>query len=235
MHCSGALRLLANSVDGNYPKSSTSVELAIRDRIELDKEILPVFYPKGGTFFLQGQPARGVFLLRTGQTKESIVSYNGRTAIVRVAGPGVMLGLSAVLTGAPHESTVETLEPTHADFVRRNFFLRLLEKSPQLSHVVTSQLSNSCTEAYATIRYVSFCGSVAEKVARLLLHWAECPLSNRPGNTAGVRIRVTLTHEEIGQLVGITRESMTRSLGKLREKKWVITNGSIWTITNMEA
>lgn len=52
---------------------------------------------------------------------------------------------------------------------------------------------------------------------------------------AGVRIRVTLTHEEISQFIGSTRETTSRTLGEFREKKWITVNGSVWTITNERA
>jgi CRP-like cAMP-binding protein len=101
--------------------------------------------------------------------------------------------------------------------------------------MVASQLVRNCEEAYAAIRYLGVSGSVSEKLARLLLHWAEYPLANQSRATAGVRIRVTLTHEEISQFVGSTRETTSRVLAELREKKWITTNGSIWTITNKDA
>ena len=235
MHFSGALQLRGNSLADDYFGSDISAGLAKRDSIELAAGILPVFYPKGGMFFLEGQSATGVFLLRTGRVKESMVSKKGKTAIVRVVGPGVILGLSAVLTGAPHDSTAETLEPTHADFVRKAPFLHLLKTSGQLGQMVASQLSRNCKEAYTAIRCLGLSGSVAERLARLLLQWAECPLPNQNGDTGKLRFRVTLTHEEISQFVGSTRETMSRILGQLREKKWITTNGSIWTIANEAA
>ena len=235
MHLSGSLQPRRNSLDGDYFESDISAGLAKQHAAELVAEILPVFYPKGGMFFLEGQAAKGVFFLRTGRAKESMVLSKGKTAIVRVVGPGVILGLSAVLTGTPHECTAETLEPAHADYVRKVAFLHSLKVSRQLSQMVASQLIRDCKDAYAGIRCLGVFGSVSEKFARLLLQWAECPLANQNGDDVGVRIRVTLTQEEIGQIVGTTRESITRILGVLRKKKWITTNGSIWTITNEDA
>jgi CRP/FNR family transcriptional regulator len=204
-----------------------------RDSVELVAGILPVFYLKGEVLFLQGQRASGVFLLCSGRAKESMVANTGRTAVVRVVGPGVILGLTSVLTDEPHESTVEVLEPTRADFVRKVPFLHLLKTSSHLSQMVAGQLSRNCKEAYASIRCIGLSGSVSERIARLLLHWAECPLAN--GGPVGVRIRVTLTQEEISQCIGSTRETTSRMLGEFRDKKWITVNGSIWTINNEEA
>lgn len=235
MHSSsGALQLRENSASIDYFEKGISTGLSKRDSAMLASEILPVFYPKGGLFFLEGQPATGVFLLRSGRAKESMASHRGKTAIVRVVSPGVILGLSAVLTGSLHDSTVETLEPTHADFVRKALFLRLLKNSVHLGQMVASQLNRNCREAYAAIR-VGISGSMAERLARLLLQWAEVPLANSNGGSRGVRIRVALTHEEISQFIGSTRETTSRILGEFREKKWITVNGSIWTLTDEKA
>lgn len=235
MHRTGALQLPRHPLGDDDFAGAISTALAKRDSAELAAGILPVFYPKGGLLFLQGQWATGVFLLRSGRAKESMVSNTGRTAGVRVVGPGVILGLSSVLTNAPHESTVETLEPTHADFLRKVTFLHFMKTSAHLSQLVANQLSRNCKEAYASIRCLGLSGSVSERLARLFLQWAECPLANRNGDAVGVRIRVTLTHEEISQFVGSTRETTSRILGEFRDKKWITVNGSIWTITNEDA
>lgn len=235
MHSSAALQLRRTLLDGDLVESHEPAGLAIRDSTELAAVVLPVFYPKGGVFFMEGQSATGVFLLRSGRTKESMVSNKGKTAIVRVAGPGVILGLSAVLTHMPHESTAETLEPTQADFLRKAPFLQLLKTSAHLSQIVATQLSGNCKEAYAAIRCLGLSGSVAERLARLLLQWAERPIPNQNGDAATLRFRVTLTHEEVSQFVGSTRETISRILGGFRDKNWISMNGSIWTITNESA
>jgi CRP/FNR family transcriptional regulator, cyclic AMP receptor protein len=235
MHSSATLQLRRISLDGDVFESREPSGLASRDSIEMAAAVLPVFYPKGGMFFMEGQSVTGVFLLRSGRAKESMVSKQGKTAIVRVVGPGAILGLSAVLTDMPHESTAETIEPTHADFLRKAPFLRLLKTSAHLSQIVAAQLSSNCKEAYAVIRCLGLSGSVAERLARLLLQWAEHPLPNQNGGKANLCFRVTLTHEEISQFVGSTRETMSRILSGFREKKWITMNGRIWSIDNESA
>jgi len=232
MHSKAALQLHRVSSPVECLGSRLSGVLTKQDSIELAAGILPVFYPNGGLFFMEGQPASGVFLLRTGKVKETVVSHRGKTAIVRVAGPGDILGLSAVLVSGTYESSAETLEPTHADFMRKAAFLRGLSTSPQLAKMVATQLSRNCKEAYDAIRSFGLSTSVSEKVARLLLHWAECPLTNGNSDPMGIRIRVTFTHEEMAQFVGSTRETISRALAEFRRRKWLSVRGSVWTILN---
>jgi CRP/FNR family transcriptional regulator, cyclic AMP receptor protein len=232
MHSKVALQLQRVSPPVECLGNGLSGVLTKQDSIELAAGILPVFYPNGGLFFMEGQPASGVFLLRSGKVKESIASNKGKTAIVRVAGPGDILGLSAVLAGDIYQSSAETLQPTHADFMRKAPFLRLLNTSAELAKMVATQLSRNCKEAYDSIRCFGLCASVSERVACLLLQWAECPLTNVSPNTVGIKIRVPFTHEEMAQFVGSTRETMSRVLAEFRRRKWLSVAGSVWTIVN---
>jgi CRP/FNR family transcriptional regulator len=161
-----------------------------------------------------------------------MVSSAGRVAILRVVGPGVILGVAAVLTGTPHQSTVETLEPCHADFLAKTQFLDLLKTSSHLAKTVASQLNRDCKDAYASVRCLGLSGSMSGRLARLILNWAEYPMANEDKNAAKIRIRVILTREEIGQSIGSTRETASRVLGEFQEKQWITMNGDVWTISN---
>jgi CRP/FNR family cyclic AMP-dependent transcriptional regulator len=182
------------------------------------RDLFLCFFYKGRVVLLEGQRATGVFLMRGGTAKESMVSSSGRIAIIRVVGPGVILGLSAALGGTPHESTVEALEPCHADFLEKTMFLHLLKTSSRLGKTVAGQLNRDCKDAYASVRRLGLSGSVSGKLARLILHWAESPMANDDKNAAKIRIRVILTREEIGQAMGTTRETTSRMLGGIPGK-----------------
>lgn len=235
MPAKGALQSRRTPPDGEWLGGETRKGLAKQDVMEMEAGSHPVFFPKGGMFFLEGQFAAGVFLLRRGTAKESMVSSTGRIAIIRVVGPGAILGVAAVLTGTPHDYTVETLEPCHADFLAKTQFLDLLKTSSHLGKTVADQLNRDLKDAYASVRCLGLSGSVSGRLARLILHWAEYPMANEDKNAAKKRIRVILTREEIGQSMGTTRETVSRMLGEFQEKRWITMNGSVWTITNQDA
>jgi CRP/FNR family transcriptional regulator, cyclic AMP receptor protein len=224
---SGEIRNHVNSLE-----TGISPVLAEKHAAELAAEILPIRCPKGGLLFSEGQMANGVFLMHSGRAKESVISSTGKTAILGVVGPGEILGLSAILTGGLFGSTVETLESTCVHYVRKAFFLHLLKNSSEFSQKVSAQLIRNCERANAGIRRIGVSSSAAGRFARLVLEWAECPLSNANQGATGTRILVTLTHEEISQCMGSSRETMTRILGKLRRKKWISTAGTVWTVSN---
>ena len=85
-------------------------------------------YPQGAVLFVEGQMPRGIFVLCKGGVKLSINSPSGRTMIVKLAEPGEVLGLSATISGKPYEVTAETIDPCQVNFVKREDFLKFLER-----------------------------------------------------------------------------------------------------------
>jgi CRP/FNR family transcriptional regulator len=181
---------------------------------------------------LEGQPPRGVFVLCTGRAKLSTTSSEGKSMILRIAEPGEVLGLTAAVSGTPYEATVETLEPSQANFISQTEFLRFLQEYPDVGLRVARQLTHNCKCAYDEIRSLGLSNSVPEKLAKLILQWAEHPLElsvKKPHETA---ICVTLTQEEIAQLTGTSRETVSRILAVFRRKGWLRVKGATWTILN---
>ncbi|HYL91816.1 MAG TPA: Crp/Fnr family transcriptional regulator [Alphaproteobacteria bacterium] len=191
-------------------------------------------YPKGALLCLEGQPPRGVFILCSGRAKLSTTSAEGKTIILRVAEPGEVLGLTAVVSHSPYEATAETLEPTQANFIPQADFIRFLEDNPEIGAKVTQQLTHNCKSAYEEIRSLGLSASVPEKLARLLLRWSDHPVKTANG-TNEIMLRVTLTQEEIAQLVGTSRETVSRVLSDFKKKGWLRVRGTSWAILNKPA
>jgi CRP/FNR family transcriptional regulator len=193
-------------------------------------------YPKGTLLCLEGQSARGVFVLCTGRAKLSTTSSEGRSIILRVAEPGEVLGLTAAVSNTPYEATVETLEPTQANFISQSDFLRFLEEYPEVGMKVAKQLTHNCKCAYDEIRSIGLSNSVPERIAKLLLTWAQHPL-DLPSRKKSqeIAMRVTLTQEEIAQFAGTSRETVSRVLGEFKRKGWLRVKGATWVVLNKQA
>ena len=188
-------------------------------------------YPGGAVLFLEKQDAHGVFVLCAGEVKLSISSSAGRTLILRIAKPGEILGLMAVLAKTPYEVTAETLHPCQVAFIRREDFLSMLGKHPEMCGGVVKQLTTLYNGACEQLRTVGLSASAPEKMARLLLDWA----SEGKPTKSGTQIKLPLTHEEIAEFVGTTRETVTRTLSEFRNKRLVILQGSTLTIADRAA
>jgi len=185
-------------------------------------------YPAQAVLFMEGQIPRGVYLLCKGRVKLTMNSADGRTLIVRICGPGELLGLHGALSGEPYESTAEALQPCQVNFVRRDDFLKLLREHGDASAAAMQQMSNGYREVCQEVRYLGLSRSASEKVAQFLLESS----ANAQETTQGKRFSLGLTHEEISQVVGISRETVTRTMTEFRSKMLIATKGSVVVIRN---
>ncbi len=188
-------------------------------------------YPKGATLFVEGQAARGVFILCNGRVKLSTSSTDGKTLIVRIADPGEVLGLPATVTGKAYELTADVIEPTQANFIPRADFLAFLRDHGEASLRVAQQLGETYHAAVAEMRSIGLSRSAGEKLARFLLDWC----SSRGNGKGEIRAQLTLTHEEIAQMIGASRETVTRLFADFKKKQFLQIKGSMLIIRDKSA
>ncbi|MFZ0478988.1 MAG: Crp/Fnr family transcriptional regulator [Terriglobales bacterium] len=187
--------------------------------------------PSGAVLFVEGQSPRGVFILCSGRVKLTTTSRDGKTLILRIAQAGGVLGLHGTALGKPYELTAETLQPCQIVFIKREDFVKFLQSNADACLSAAQHLSYSCHTAYAMVRSLGLSHSVSEKLARLLLEWA----SNGNQTGEGIRVKISLTHEEIAQHIGTSRETVTRVLGEFRQKELARLRGSTLLISNKVA
>jgi len=189
-------------------------------------------YPQKGVLFVEGQMPRGIFVLCKGRVKLSINSPSGRTDIVKLVEPGEVLGMSATISGKPYQVTAETIDPCQVNFVKRDDFLRFLKDDVEACFKVAEQLSekyhNACKEAGS----LGLSHSAAEKLAKLLLEWSA---KAGDGSKAEPRLKLRLTHEEIAQMIGTSRETVTRLFAEMKKHQIVQSKGSTLVIRNTSA
>lgn len=191
-------------------------------------------YPQNAVLFVEGQAPRGVFMICRGQAKLSVVSQDGRTLILKIAGPGEVLGLSACVTGKQYECTVETLSPCQVNFVRLDDFLRFIREDSDACLKAAAQISRQYNNACRELRWVGLSRSADWRLASLLVGWSE---DQADGNvTNGSRaFKLTLTHEEIAQMIGTTRETVTRAMARFKKQKLIEVRGATLLVRNMAA
>jgi CRP/FNR family transcriptional regulator, cyclic AMP receptor protein len=179
-------------------------------------------YPKGALLFVEGEQPRGVFILCSGRAKLTTTSTEGRTLIVKIANHGEILGASAAILGKPYEVSAELLEPSQVSFIRREDFLRFLNAYSEACMHTAQQLSEKYEAAQREIRSLGLAHTTSEKLAKLLLGWSD----EGEVTPQGTRMQVLLTHEEIAQMIGTTRETVTRLLSDFKRKKLISVKGS---------
>lgn len=188
----------------------------------LDAIKFTAIYPKGSLLFVEGEEPRGVFILCSGRVKLTTSSTEGKTLIVKVAEAGEVLGASSTILGKPYEVSAETLEPSQANFIKREDFLKFLNTDVEACMHTAQQLSQKYQSAQREIRSLGLAQTTSEKLAKLLLDWA----ARGEETPKGTRLTVLLTHEEIAQMIGTTRETVTRILSTFKKKRLIEVKGS---------
>jgi len=190
-------------------------------------------YPGGAILFVEGQMPRGAFVLCSGKVKLSTTSREGKVLILKIAEPGEALGLSALISGTPYEVTAETSGPCQVNFLRRDALMKLLEQHGELGLRAAQALSKEFQSAYRDIHELVLARSSAGKLARLLLSWTSG--REEAEDAREIRVRSVLTHEEMAQMIGSSRETVTRLLSELKKKELIRLEGSTLVIRNRTA
>jgi CRP/FNR family transcriptional regulator len=176
---------------------------------------------RGARLFHENSPGQGVYVICSGQVKLSCTSKEGRTLILKIAMPGDVLGLGAVISGAKYEVTAEAVQPTEVKSIRREEFLSFLKKHGQASLHAAKALSEEYKAAFFDARRLALSGSTAGRLASVLLDWARNESAGKPN----LKLTMALTHEELANLVGCSRETMTRMLGRFKREKLISVRG----------
>lgn len=185
-------------------------------------------YPKGTTLFIEGQPSTGIFMLCQGRVKLSTCSKDGKVIILRIAEAGEALGLSAAVSNLTYEATAEVLEPCQVNFVRKDDFLGFLQHNAPACGNAIRQLSENYHSAYAQICSFGLSSSVADRLAKLFLGWC------KTSHNGSVHLKITYTHEEIAEMIGTSRETVSRLLKDFKDKELITLKGSDLVILDKE-
>jgi CRP/FNR family transcriptional regulator len=198
----------------------------------LEPLLAPSAYPSNVVLFSETQPASGIYVVLDGEVKLSINSSDGRRLSFHIAKAGEVLGLSSTLSGGTYEMTADTLYPAKIAHISRQVFLQFLSRHPDVYPIVTREISRSFNLACEQLRMVGLSSSVPERLARLLLVWSDEP-GQKPDRAA--RFRLSLTHEEIGEFIGASRETVTRTLSIFKNRHLVAQHGCTLTIPSRVA
>jgi len=212
---------------GEFFKALSAEALA-----DLEPLLVASSYPSGMILFTESEASKGIYVVLDGEIKLSINSSDGRRLSSHIAKAGEMLGLSSTLTGGEYEMTADVLYPAKIAHLSRQIFLQFLARHPEVYQIVTREVSRSFNLACEQLRMVALSNSVPERLARLLLVWSDEP-GQKPER--GARCRLSLTHEEIGEFIGASRETVTRTLSIFKNRHLVAQHGCTLTIPSRMA
>jgi len=187
--------------------------------------------PAGAILFVEGQSPRGMFILCSGRVNLSTTSREGKILTLKTAEAGEALGLSAAISGLGYETTAETATPSQLNFVDRRHLLDLMQSHSEVGMHTAQSLSRDFHSAYRDIHDLVLTRSSAGKLARLLLSQSHVQVAEEVES----RIHSSMTHEEMAQRIGASRETVTRLLSHLKRKQLIRLDGPTLVIRNRDA
>jgi CRP/FNR family transcriptional regulator, cyclic AMP receptor protein len=186
----------------------------------------PILFPAGAAIFTEKMGNKGVYLIQEGEVKLSVNSPDGRRLSLRVLRRGELIGLSSTLTGCPYDFTTEALFTSRMGHIGRKDFLNFLSRHPETHSRIMIELCRQYSLACDQLRTLGLAASAPERLARLLLDWGEHGHKTELGTT----VHFAMTHEEIGEFIGASRETVTRTLATFKGLGIVTFHGATLTI-----
>jgi CRP/FNR family cyclic AMP-dependent transcriptional regulator len=190
-----------------------------------------VSLPAQAPLFAQGEDARFLYLICSGYIKLTAGTSKEREMIVRVAGPGSMLGLYAVLSHGAYEVSAESLTAAQLRPVERDRFQNFLRSHKEAQMRAVQCICQEYRFALQDACRIALAETVAGRLGHLLIE-----LSHQIGEriNGGFRFPLLLTHEEMASMTCTTRETVTRTLGQFRKDGWITIEDAIVTVNRPE-
>ncbi len=190
-------------------------------------------YPARAVVVSQGEPANALFGIMRGRLKVVSSGPDGRDTVLGIMGQGEVFGEVALLDGGTRSATCTAVEPCELMAIDREPFLELLEQSPGIAVKLLHVLSGRLRRLSQRSEDAAFL-DVPSRLARSLLDLAT-RFGERPrGTTSGIVITLKLSQQELGDLVGATRESVNKHLKDWARQGLVEIDGGRMTISDIE-
>ena len=188
-------------------------------------------FSKDNVIILAEEEGDTLFILKKGKVKVSIVSEGGREVILSLLGPGSVFGELSLLDGKPRSANVVAIEETDLLMLRRADFLQLIYKTPQIATALLAELATRMRKTDRQIEGLALL-DVTSRISDTLLQLA----TEQGAETAdGVTIESRPTHQELANMSGTTRETVSRVLKRLEGQGYINRNGRKITILREEA
>jgi CRP/FNR family cyclic AMP-dependent transcriptional regulator len=223
----------ANPDDAPWSGGSETLFRGFTIKEQSDFELLASYFQCPATRILicEGEePSRILFLLE-GAVNISMTSSDGRRLFLGVAGAGETLGLASAISGNGSEIQAEARYPCRIASLQRKDFLEFLLHHPAASQNACRELCLHYTGACERLRILGLTTSATSRLAYLLLEWCKAGQQT----SAGIQIRCALTHGEIGDYIGASRETVTRTLTDFRSHDLMSSRGTTLIVTSRSA
>jgi CRP-like cAMP-binding protein len=181
-------------------------------------------FPKHKTIVEEGAPGDYMYIISEGRVKVTKLSGDGREKILELLEVGDFFGEMSLFDEAPRSASVKAMSDVRILALARNDFLRLLSRSPDLALSVIQELTRRLRQVDEQASSLSF-QRVKERTMGLLVRLAKDASSHE-----GRRKTPVLTHQQIADMIGTSRETVTRAVKGLKEEGWLEQEGKHYLV-----
>ncbi len=185
-------------------------------------------FPKHKTIVEEGLPGDYMYVIREGRVKVTKLSGDGREKILELLEEGAFFGEMSLLDSAPRSASVKALTDVRILALARNDFLNVLRRSSDLALAVIHELTQRLRQQDEQASSLSF-QRVKERTQGLLVRLARDETA-----VPGRRATPTLTHQQIADMIGTSRETVTRAVKGLKEERWLEQEGKRYLVPIQE-
>ncbi|AFL96998.1 Crp/Fnr family transcriptional regulator [Ornithobacterium rhinotracheale] len=198
-----------------------------------EKEVLrserkEIIFKKGDLILEEGKIPTGIFLIKEGTAKVYKVGFTGKEQIIRFLKSGDMIGYRSLLTGEAFGSSASAISAVKVEFFPGEFFLKMLQENSSFSFEMLKLISKQLGDAAETIT------TLAQKTVRERLAEVLMMLEEQLGNDNENYINISLTREEMGNLIGTATESAIRLISEFKNDGLIAVQGRRIKIVNRE-
>lgn len=199
------------------------------------ERITPFFslhtYPKDRLIFMEKDIGNSLFIIKSGSVKVTRISEDGREVILAILGVGDFLGEMSLLDGMTRSANVTTLEETDMFMLKREDFLSLIERYPQISISLLKELAKRIRKSDSQIKSLSLLDATG-RVASTIIQLAEAQSGSKTGQ---VQIPQCPSQQDLANMSGTSRETISRTLKQFEEKGLITKKGSTITILDLRS
>lgn len=177
---------------------------------ELSHEKKIISYKKGESIIEEGATPKGIYYIDKGTAKMFKLGFNGKEQILRFTKSGDIIGYRSILSKQPYGASATAMEDTEVCFIPEKFFLRVLEVHPKLAFDILRRISEDLGESAQTITFLAQ-KTVRERLAEVLVL-----LEKKLGTDKDGFIKISLTREEMANLIGTATESAIRLISEFK-------------------
>jgi len=189
------------------------------------------FIKKGETLYEQGGNPQGIYCLREGRLKLYQNGKDGREHIVRIAMPGELVGLKALVSGNPHSVSATAMDDSLVCFILKVDFLQLMVKYPEFTRTIVGILSRLLDDAESRLISLAY-KPVRERLAETLLFLYH---TFYPNGGSNIDNYLNLTRMDLANIIGVAPETLIRVLADFRAEKLIQLKGRKIFLTDPDA